>query len=75
MTSGLRLAEEAIIRTAEAHKWTMAALNRALDYVRGRALLRREEAEQFLREEEQEQRSRWMNYCQKMAQNAVNLVS
>jgi hypothetical protein len=53
----------------------MAALNRALDDVRGPALLRREEAEQFLSEEEQEQRSRWMNDCQKMAQNNVNLVS
>jgi hypothetical protein len=43
--------------------------------VRGRALPRREEADQFLREEEQEQRSRWMNDCQRMAQNAINLAS
>jgi hypothetical protein len=75
LTSGLRLAEEAIMRTAEAHKWTKAALDRALDDVRGRTLPRREEANQFLREEEQEQRSRWMNDCQKMVQNAINLAS
>ncbi len=43
--------------------------------MRGRALPRREEADHFLREEEQEQRSRWMNDCQKMAQNAINLAS
>jgi hypothetical protein len=56
------------MRTAEAHKWTQATLDRAFDDVRRRALPRREEADQFLREEEQEQRSRWMSDCQKMAQ-------
>jgi hypothetical protein len=30
-----RQAEEAIVRTAEAHKWTKAELDRALDDVRG----------------------------------------
>jgi hypothetical protein len=75
LTSGLQVAEEAIMRTAEGHKWTKATLDRALDIVRGLALPRREEADQFLREEEQEQRSRWMNDCQKMAQNAIILVS
>jgi hypothetical protein len=29
LTSGLRLAEEAIMRTAEAHKWTRTTLERA----------------------------------------------
>jgi hypothetical protein len=75
LTSGLHQAEEAIVRTAEAHKWTKAALERALDDVRGSALPRREEADHFLREEEQEQRSKWMNDCQRMAQNAINLAS
>jgi hypothetical protein len=75
LTSGLRQAEEAIARTAEAHKWTKAALERALDDVRGRTLPRREEADQFLREEEQEQRSKWMSDCQRMTQNAINLAS
>ncbi len=42
LTSGLRQAEEAIVRTAEAHKWTKAALERALDDVRGHALPQRE---------------------------------
>jgi hypothetical protein len=64
LTSGLRQAKEAIVRTAEAHKWTKAALERMLDDVRERALPRREEADHFLREEEQEQRSKWMNDCQ-----------
>jgi hypothetical protein len=36
LTLGLRLAEEAIMRTAEAHKWTKATLERALDDVRRR---------------------------------------
>ncbi len=58
LTSGLPLAEKAIIRTAEAHKWTNAALERALDGVRGLALPRREDGNKFLREEEQEQRGR-----------------
>jgi hypothetical protein len=47
LTSGLRQAEEAIVRTAEAHRWTKAALDRALDDVRGRALPQREEADHF----------------------------
>jgi len=74
LTSGLQQAEEAIVRTAEAHKWTKATLERVLDDVRGHALPRREEADHFLMEEEQEQRSKWMNDCQ-MAQNAINLAS
>jgi hypothetical protein len=73
LTSGLRQAEEAIVRTA--HKWTKAALERALDDVRGRTLPQREEADHFLREEEQEQRSKWMSECQRMTQNAINLAS
>ncbi len=75
LTSGLRQAEEAIVHTAEAHKCTKAALERALDDVRGRALPQREEADHFLREEEQEQRSKWMSECQRMTQNAINLAS
>ncbi len=39
LTSGLRQAEEAIVRTAEAHRWTKAVLDRALDDVRGRSCL------------------------------------
>jgi hypothetical protein len=31
LTSGLRQAEEAIVRTAEAHRWTKAELDRALE--------------------------------------------
>jgi hypothetical protein len=54
LTSGLRQAEEAIMRTAEAHRWTKAALDHALDDVRGRALPQREEADHFLQAEEQE---------------------
>ena len=46
LTSGLRQAEEAIVRTAEAHRWTKAALERALDDVRGRALPHKEQAEE-----------------------------
>jgi hypothetical protein len=38
LAAGLRLAEEAIVRTAEAHRWTKAELDRALDDVRGHAL-------------------------------------
>ncbi len=65
----------AIVHTAEAHRWTKAALERTLDDVRGRALPQREEADHFLRGEEQEKRSKWMSECQKMAQNAINLAS
>jgi hypothetical protein len=75
LTSGLRQAEEAIVRTAEAHRWTKAALDRALDDVRGRALPHKEEADHFLQAEEQEKRSKWIFECQKMAQNAINLAS
>ncbi len=75
LTSGLRQAEEAIVRTAEAHRWTKAALDRALDDVRGRALPQREEADHFLQAEEQVKRSKWMSECQRMAQNAINLAS
>jgi hypothetical protein len=75
LTSGLRQAEEAIVRTAEAHRWTKAALDCALDDVRGRALPQREEADHFLQAEEQEKRSKWMSECQRMAQNAINLAS
>jgi hypothetical protein len=41
LTSGLRQAVEAIVRTAEAHRWTKAALDRALDDVRGRSTSKR----------------------------------
>jgi hypothetical protein len=75
LTSGLRQAEEAIVRTAEAHRWTKAALDRALDDVRGRALPHKEQADHFLQAEEQEKRSKWVFECQKMAQNAINLAS
>jgi hypothetical protein len=76
LTSGLCQAEEAIVRTAEAHRWTKAALDRALDDVRGRALPHNEEADHFhLQAEEQEKRSKWIFECQKMAQNAINLAS
>ncbi len=75
LTSGLCQAEEAIVRTAEAHRWTKAALDRALDDVRGRALPQREEANHFLQAEEQEKRSKLMSECQRMAQNAINLAS
>jgi hypothetical protein len=43
LTSGLRQAEEAIVRTAEAHRWTKAELDRALDDVRGHALPHKEQ--------------------------------
>jgi C4-dicarboxylate-specific signal transduction histidine kinase len=66
---------ESVVRTAEAHERTKAALEHALDDVRGLALPRREEADHFLREEEQEQSSKWMSECQRIAQNAINLVS
>jgi hypothetical protein len=75
LTSGLRQAEEAIVRTAEAHRWTKAALDRALDDVRGRALPHKEEADYFLQAEEQEKKSKWISECQRMAQNAINLAS
>jgi hypothetical protein len=75
LTSGLRQAEEAIVRMAEAHRWTKATLDRALDDVRGRALPHKEEADHFLQAEEQEKRSKWIYECQKMAQNAINLAS
>ncbi len=52
LTSGLRLVEEAIIRTAEAHKWIKAVMERALDDMRGLALPRKKDADNFLREEE-----------------------
>jgi hypothetical protein len=74
LTSGLRQAEEAIVRTEEAHRWTKAALERALDDVRGRALPQREEADHFLREEEQEQRSKWMSECQRMTHHTARLL-
>ncbi len=45
LTSGLRQAEEAIVRTAEAHRWTKAALDCAIDDVRGHALPQKEEAD------------------------------
>jgi hypothetical protein len=46
--AALQQAEEAIVRIAEAHRLTKAALDRALDDVRGRALPQREEADHFL---------------------------
>ncbi len=75
LTSGLCQAEEAIVRTVEAHRWTKAALDRALDDVRGRALPHKEQADHFLQAEEQEKRSKWMVECLKIAQNAINLAS
>jgi hypothetical protein len=75
LTSGLRQAEEAIVRTAEAHRWTKAELDRALDDVRGHALPHKEQADQFLHAEEQEKRGKWIFKCQKMTQNAINLTS
>jgi L-rhamnose isomerase len=75
LTSGLRLAEEAIIRTAKVHKWTKTALEQALDDLRGLVLPRKEEADEFLKEQEQRQKHHWMDDCQRMAQNAINLVS
>jgi hypothetical protein len=75
LTSGLRQAEDAIVRTAEAHRWTKAELDRALDNVRGHALPHKEQADQFLHAEEQEKRSKWIFECQKMTQNAINLAS
>ena len=59
LTSGLRQAEEAIVRTAEAHKWTKAELDRALDDVRGHALPHKEQADEFLHAEEQEKRGQF----------------
>ncbi len=75
LTSGLRQAEEAIVRTAEAHRWTKAELDRALDDVRGNALPHKEQADEFLHAEEQEKRGQWIHECQKMLQNAINLAS
>jgi hypothetical protein len=63
------------VRTAEAHRWTKAELDRALDDVRGHALPHKEQADQFLHAEEQEKKSKWIHECQKMAQNAINLAS
>jgi hypothetical protein len=75
LTLGLRQAEEAIVRTAEAHRWTKAELDRALDDVRGHALPHKEQADEFLHAEEQEKRGQWIQKCQKMTQNAINLAS
>ncbi len=75
LTSGLRQAEEAIVRTAEAHRWMKAELDRVLDDVREHALPHKEQANQFLHAEEQEKRSKWIFECQKMTQNAINLAS
>jgi hypothetical protein len=75
LTSGLRQAEEAIVRTAEAHRWTKAELDRALDDVRGHALPHKEQADDFLHADEQERRGQWIHECQKMTQNAINLAS
>jgi hypothetical protein len=69
LTLGLRSVEEAIARTDEAHKWTKAVL----DDLRGLILPRREEADEFLRE--QRQKRHWMDDCQRMTQNAINLAS
>ncbi len=51
LTSGLRQAEEAIVRTADVHRWTKAELDRALDDVRGHALPHKEQADEFLHAE------------------------
>ncbi len=75
LTSGLHQDEEAIVRTAEAHRWTKAELDRALDDVRGHALPHKEQADEFLHAEEQEKRGQWIHECQKMTQNAINLAS
>jgi hypothetical protein len=48
------------VRTAEAHRWTKAELDRALDDVRGHALPHKEQADQFLHIEELEKRSKWI---------------
>jgi hypothetical protein len=54
----------------------LAALKPSLrEQLGGRALPRREEADHFLREEEQEQNIRWMSDCQRMYENANNLAS
>jgi hypothetical protein len=63
------------VRTAKAHRRTKAALDPALDDVRGRALPHKEEADYFLQAEEQEKKSKWISECQRMAQNAINLAS
>ncbi len=75
LTSGLRQAEEAIVRTAEAHRWTKTELDRALDDVRGHALPHKQQAEDFLHADEQERRGQWIHEFQKMTQNAINLAS
>jgi hypothetical protein len=41
-----------------------------LDDLRGLVLLRREEADEFLKDLEQRQKRQWMDDCQKMAQKA-----
>ncbi len=74
LTSGLRQAEEAIVRTAEAHRWTKAELDRALDDVRGHALPHKEQADDFLHVDEQERKGQWIYECQRMTQNAINLA-
>ncbi len=68
LTSGLPLAEEAIIRTK-------AVLEQALDDLEGLVLSRREDADEFLRGEEQRQKRHWKDACQRMAQNTINLAS
>jgi hypothetical protein len=75
LAAGLRQAEEAIVRTAEAHRWTKAELDRALDDVRGHALPHKEQADDFLHADEQEKRGQWIFECQRMTQNAINLAS
>jgi hypothetical protein len=62
------------MRTAEAHKWTTAALEQTLDDLKGLILPRKEDADEFLKGEEQRQRHHWMDDCQRMAQNASNLA-
>ncbi len=63
LAAGLRQAEEAIMRIAEAHRWTKAELDHALDDVRGHALPQKEEADDFLRADDDRVGAQGGNDC------------
>ncbi len=48
-------------RAAEAHKWTKAVLEQALDDLRGLVLLKKEKADEFLKEVGQRENRHWID--------------
>ena len=75
LISGLRDAEEAIRRAADAHKWTSVVFQDALDEVRGRAVPILDEVEEFLKDMTRKDKQEWAGQCLKLVENTSALAS